>query len=249
MTSLPLIPRRPPPPAPRPGSARAARGPSRRRPPTGWATTMPCGSPSASRARITAATSRRCPPATARAARCRGRRTPASRPCRSPSTGTDSVSSRSRVAGTSRIDFTPAHTTVTGAAASAARSADSSQVSRAPRCTPPSPPVANTRMPASRARYAVAATVVAPVSPRASDRPEVADAGLHDALVLGDPHQRVVGEPDPDRAVDDARPSRAPLPPRRTASSICRAVAALVAVGRPWLMIVDSSATTRAPMQ
>ncbi len=33
-------------------------------------------------------------------------------------------------------------------------------------------------------------------------------------------------------------------PPRRTASSICRAVAALVSVGSPWLMMVDSSATT-----
>ena len=38
-------------------------------------------------------------------------------------------------------------------------------------------------------------------------------------------------------------------PPRRTASSISRAVAALVAVGRPWLMMVDSNATTPGLMQ
>ena len=36
-------------------------------------------------------------------------------------------------------------------------------------------------------------------------------------------------------------------PPRRTAASISRAVSAAVSVGRPWLMIVDSRATTPAP--
>src|SRR5918996_5152181 len=85
-----------------------------------------------------------------------------------PSTVTPSVSSRSSVAPTSRIDFTPAQTTTIPVRASVSRSADSSQVSRAPRCTPPSPPVANTRMPAREARWAVDATVVAPSPPRAT---------------------------------------------------------------------------------
>jgi hypothetical protein len=63
-----------------------------------------------------------------------------------------SVSSRSSVAPTSRIDFTPAQTTVIGVLASVPRSADSSHVSRASRCTPPSPPVANVPIPARTAR-------------------------------------------------------------------------------------------------
>ena len=54
------------------------------------------------------------PPATAPAARCRGCRSPGNVSVPKPITGTDSDSSRSSVAGTSRIDFTPAHTTVTG---------------------------------------------------------------------------------------------------------------------------------------
>ena len=93
----------------------------------------------------------------------------------------------------------------------------------------------------------MAATVVAPVSRARQHRAEVADAGLHHAGALGDPDQLVVGQPDPDRAVDEATVAGT-APPRRTAASISRAVAALVAVGRPWLMIVDSSATT-GPMQ
>ena len=48
----------------------------------------------------------------------------------------------------SRMDFTPAETTVIGTSASTLRSADSSNVSEARRWTPPRPPVAKTRMPA-----------------------------------------------------------------------------------------------------
>src|SRR5512139_1846200 len=36
-------------------------------------------------------------------------------------------------------------------------------------------------------------------------------------------------------------------PPSRTSASMSRAVCALVSVGRPWLMIVDSNATTPVP--
>ena len=56
------------------------------------------------------------------------------------------------MAPTSRIDFTPEHTTVIGVTDKVVRSADSSQLSRACRWTPPSPPVAKTRIPVSQAR-------------------------------------------------------------------------------------------------
>ncbi len=78
-----------------------------------------------------------------------------------------SVSIRSRVAPTSRIDLTPALTTRIGVVESASRSADSSKVTDASRCTPPRPPVANTWIPAAWAIIAVAATVVPPERPRA----------------------------------------------------------------------------------
>lgn len=81
---------------------------------------------------------------------------------------TPRVSSRWRVAGTSRIDFTPAQTTVIPVLASSRRSADSSWFSAHSRCTPPSPPVAKTPTPARAARNAVADTVVAPLAPAAS---------------------------------------------------------------------------------
>ena len=71
---------------------------------------------------------------------------PGSSSVRYPTTGTPSVSSRSHVAGRSRIDFAPAQTTIIGVRASSARSADSSN--GASRCTPPIPPVANTSIPA-----------------------------------------------------------------------------------------------------
>ncbi len=87
---------------------------------------------------------------------------------RYPSTPTLSDSSRSSVAGTSKIDFTPAHTTMIDVRDSVLRSADSSHESRARRCTPPSPPVAKTPMPARAARWAVEATVVAPSPPAAA---------------------------------------------------------------------------------
>ena len=64
--------------------------------------------------------------------------------------------------------MTPAQTTQMPVRESATRSADSSHVSCASRCTPPSPPVANRRMPARAATCAVAATVVAPLAPRAA---------------------------------------------------------------------------------
>ena len=84
--------------------------------------------------------------------------------CRVPTpiTGTPCVSSASSVAGRSRIDFAPAHTTTARVEAIAARSALMSSVSAKPRCTPPMPPVAKVWTPASRQAASVAATVRPP---------------------------------------------------------------------------------------
>ena len=48
----------------------------------------------------------------------------------------------------SRMDLTPALTTMTGVRASSRRSADMSMVDSAPLCTPPVPPVTNVLIPA-----------------------------------------------------------------------------------------------------
>ena len=80
-----------------------------------------------------------------------------------PTTVTPSDSKRSSVAGRSRIDLAPAHTTTTGDRASSARSADSSNAGS--RCTPPIPPVANTGIPAAVQSASAPATVVAPSRP------------------------------------------------------------------------------------
>ena len=115
--------------------------------------------------------------------------------------GRPRVSRRSRVAGTSRIDFTPAQTTVTSVVAERCRSADSSQVLRASRCTPPRPPVAKTVMPAGRARCEVAATVVAPMPPRAATVARSRVLTLTTSSAVGDLRQGIVVE------AEQARPS------------------------------------------
>ena len=53
------------------------------------------------------------------------------------------VSKTSKVFFMSKIDFTPAHTTVTGVLPNSVRSAEMSIEVSAPLCTPPMPPVAN----------------------------------------------------------------------------------------------------------
>ena len=150
------------------------------------------------------------------------------------------------MAPTSRIDFTPAQTTVTGVRASVPRSADSSQLSRASRCTPPSPPVANTPIPAATASTDVAATVVAPCAPRAA-------AGARSRT----PHLTTSSPP----AIASSAASSSPIrtspetsaivagtaPAERTAASISRATSRLRGRGSPWEMIVLSSATTGRP--
>ena len=158
-----------------------------------------------------------------------------------------SVSSRSSVAGTSRIDFTPAQTTRIRVRLSVVRSADSSQVSRAPRCTPPRPPVANTAIPAAGGQVGGRGHRRRAVARPRGDRRQVAHAGLDDVGRLGDaasaPRRR--GRSGPRRRRRRSSPGRRRL--ARTAASISRAIRALSGRGRPWLMIVLSSATTGAP--
>ena len=119
-----------------------------------------------------------------------------------------SVSIRSRVAATSRIDFTPAHTTVVGTRDRVTRSADSSNVWFAPRCTPPRPPVANTAMPARAARCAVEATVVAPCPPRAATTARSRTLTFTTESSPGDRGQRLVVQADPHLAGDQRHRGR-----------------------------------------
>src|SRR6478735_641641 len=162
-------------------------------------------------------------------------------------TGTDSVSRYSSVAGTSRIDLTPAQTTSTGVPASTPRSAEMSKLSAAPRCTPPRPPVANTAMPARWASADVDATVVAPLPPSATATP----TSRIDSLAMSDDVQSRSSSAgfSPTRTM----PSNTAIvagtaPPARTCPSISSAIRRLSPRGRPWARIVDSSATTAAPV-
>ena len=118
---------------------------------------------------------------------------------RYPSTGTDSVSRYSNVAGTSRIDFTPAHTTSTGVLPSTPRSAETSKVSPAPRCTPPSPPVANTSIPARCARADGRGHRRGPAATGRHGHPEVAHRELDEVVGRAQPVQlgRVQADPAP----------------------------------------------------
>mmetsp|Transcript_19807 Transcript_19807/g.47996 ORF Transcript_19807/g.47996 Transcript_19807/m.47996 type:complete len:248 (-) Transcript_19807:65-808(-) len=131
----------------------------------GTPTTIPPGSPRASRAIITCATS------SGFSTRAWGGQ-PESAVKKAGNesalyarVATEWVSRNSRVRGMSRIDFTPAHTTVRGVRASSVRSADTSPLFSTPRCTPPMPPVTKTRMPAMCASHIVPDTVVAPLPP------------------------------------------------------------------------------------
>ena len=148
----------------------------------------------------------------------------------------------------SRIDLTPAHTvTVPLARASAGRSAETSSEASPPRCTPPSPPVANTRTPALLARWSVAATVVAPSPPRAA----TSASSRVEHLAAPPPGRARRSSAASSRPIVGRPPSTAIVagtaPREATAASIERAACALSGHGRPWLMIVDSSATIGAP--
>ncbi len=150
------------------------------------------------------------------------------------------------MAPTSRIDFTPAHTTSTPVRDSVVRSADSSKVSCAPRWTPPRPPVAKTVMPAAAARCAVEATVVEPTPPRAAIAASSRTLTLVASSSLASRSRAASSSPI--RACPSITATVAgTAPPSRTACSNSRARRALSGRGRPWLMIVLSSATTAWP--
>ena len=142
------------------------------------------------------------PPARAPGARSRGGRSRGRRRCGTRAPAPTRSPAPPGWPRTSRIDFTPEHTTSTGVRASAARSAETSQVSRAPRCTPPSPPVANSATPGG-ARPARRSRP--PSSRRRGRRPdrdaEVADRELGQAAAAH-PVQLGGRQPDPGDPVE-----------------------------------------------
>ena len=119
-----------------------------------------------------------------------------------------------------------------------------SKLASAPRWTPPMPPVAKTSMPASRAQIIVAATVVAPVQPSASATARSARESLRTSRAAARASSSRGLEADADAAVHD-RDGRGDgaggadlgldgaggLEVRRDS-------------GMPWVMMVDSSATS-----
>ena len=157
------------------------------------------------------------------------------------------------------MGFGPAQTTATSLRASSSRSAEMSKLVSAPRCTPPMPSVAKTRMPAIAATIIVAATVVAPrpSAPRPS-RPRrcaqpVSRKGRSRRLTLV-----TAGPARPSRSICSAdrptcsQPSITAMvagtaPWARTSACTASAVATFCGQGMPWLMMVDSSATTGRP--
>ena len=119
----------------------------------------------------------------------------------------------------------------------------------APMCTPPIPPVAKTRIPAAWAAIIVAATVVAPHSPDAIASPRFGRDDLPDAP----PRRGREGlELRPRASPTMSRPSLSATvagtaPEARTAASDAVATSTFCGYGSPWLMRVDSRATTGRP--
>ncbi len=165
-------------------------------------------------------------------------------------TGTPCVSSHSSVAGRSRMALAPAHTTATGVRTSSGRSAEMSVAEAAgrpsgPICrwTPPMPPVAKTRMPAQCAAIMVPATVVAP------SRFWLTTAGKSRRLTFHTPSARARCSSSAWLSPTFTSPCSMAMvagvaPPARTAASMRWASARLSGQGSPWLMTVDSSATS-----
>src|SRR6187200_538922 len=176
-------------------------------------------------------------------------------------TGTPRVSRYSRVAGTSRMALGPAQTTATGVRPSSSRSDEMSKVgwdpvppdagatpARAPWWTPPIPPVAKTEIPAAWAAIIVAETVVAAQPP-----PVSAAAMLGRAALRTEPAGAVARAV---RAASSRPTSMRPAliatvagtaPAARTAASDALATSMFCGYGRPWLISVDSRATTGPP--
>ena len=107
--------------------------------------------------------------------------------------------------------------------------------------------MANTRIPARWARHIVAATVVAPVAPLAISHGRSRVVALTHALARG--RRRSAA---PSSSPTCGRPSSTAIvagtaPSARTSCSTSVAISTFCGKGIPWLMIVDSSATTPAP--
>ena len=109
-----------------------------------------------------------------------GRRTRVARSWPIVTTATPRVSRYSSVAGTSRIDFGPAHTTATAVRASSSRSDEMSRVvaRRSRRDGHPFPRCANTAIPAECAAIIVAETVVAAQPPACNAAARLGRAAL-----------------------------------------------------------------------
>ena len=105
------------------------------------------------------------------------------------------------------------------------------------------PPVAKTSMPARRAQIIVAATVVAPVQPSAERDGEVGAGELADVLAAAARRARSGSRPTWMRPALMAMVAGA-APAARTSASTARAVSRLAGKGMPWVMMVDSSATS-----
>jgi hypothetical protein len=121
--------------------------------------------------------------------------------------------------------------------------------SSAPRCTPPIPPVAKHVIPAAEAAIIVAETVVAAQPPSAS-----AMARLGRAALRTDPAGAVASvsraaRSSPTRIRPSWTATVAGTAPAvsRTAASEAVATSMFCGYGRPWLINVDSRATTGRP--
>jgi hypothetical protein len=146
----------------------------------------------------------------------------------------------------SRIALAPELTSTMEVWAIAIRSADSSKLSAAPWWTPPSPPVANTSIPAVRARNAVAAMVVPALAPVTAAM--ASSRMLAFMTVSSCPSSAIWSGDRPTVGVPRCTPIVAGTPPAsRMIRSPASATSTLRGLGRPWVKIVDSSATTGVP--
>ena len=113
---------------------------------------------------------------------------------------------------------------------------------------PADPPVANTRIPAAWHAIIVAATVVAPQPPPAIASGEVASARPCRPIRSGPSPASRGRRPQPDQQPPGVeRHRRGTAPVSRMAASAAVATSTFCGYAMPWLMSVDSSATTGVP--
>ena len=152
--------------------------------------------------------------------------------------------------------FGPAQTTAIGVRPSSSRSDEMSSDAgtpprppSAPRCTPPIPPVANTRIPAACAAIIVAETVVAAQPPSLSATAIVGRAALRTepAGAVASASSASASSPTSSRPSRIATVAGTAPSVSRTAASDASATSRFCGYGNPWLMSVDSSATTGRP--